>query len=1564
MRTFKLISIGLLLISFISGCGGGGGTTTPEDTPLITSVAPDHAGAYDFVKFTADNTGEVATSWEWTFGEAAIPASSTDAEPDVMLRGEGEYSCSVKASNSNGSFKYDFILSVGQRDLAEPDLKDNVVLLDSGSVHVTSVTETEVILEGSLPELNQGQIIISTEGQGLLRRVTSVQPNGSGAVLQTTNATIEESFDRLDVYFNREIGYDQIDIDNIEILMDGVTISRGDPVTHSGEVSRHAGYIPIDTIKIDLNLNLNTLNINAEFLFTVKLISDLQVGMNPLDPASLGKLNHFLFEPTLIQKSTFTAGLKGSSPVIPLQPVAVIHGSPIPVGPVVFVPMVVVGLRVTASGEISLEASYTVTTTYGKGIEYLPNTGWQVWENQSIHTEAGEPEVDIFAGMEAKIEPSAIKFALMIYGVAGPYLTISIPTLWLGAVLQVTPPEQMTLSAEVGYYGEIGSEFSITVPVLGYIALMDYHIAVAEYRQLIANWVIPLGSSPDPVAAAHADNSEVLVGEDVCFFDESTDPDGVSDIVKHEWDFSYEESDGFITESQAINPCHHYDSPAIYAVQLKVTDSDGHDDMLDTPLSITVISGDKMPPVALAEAHPTVVLPGQMVTFSDDGSYDPDGGAITKYEWDWNNDGSYDDQGSTYEHSWPQDGVYAVQFRVTDDENATCELPEPLVITVSSSDVPPVAKATPMQANGALGVPINFSDNGSWDPDGGNITLYEWDWDNDGYFESTGAQSSHTWYSNGIFYVQFRVTDDENNTDTLDNPIQVVISTGNQPPVAIADAYPYQALVGESIHFYDLNSYDPDGGNITKYEWDWNNDGIYDPSTGPDKYHSFSSDGTYKVQLRVTDDEGLTDTLDNPVIVNIFKPKEPPYAASSYFPHYPKAGQQVHFFNLGSYDPDGGNISLYEWDWNNDGVFEPPTGPSVYHTWETPGTYYVQLRVTDDEGETDVLDSPLEVIIAPQIEVGLVDVTPDYLNFSTQFVKSNEDYAFTSGFHGIHYFDISDPVNIQWAGKIDLFDSCGGLFIDGDCLFTIETDSDTVSILNVSDPGYAYIVSTIGPFEEIEGYCVESNLIYIQDTNGLYIYDVLNKPNPVYVGYYDSDSHSQWIDVEGDFAYILYSITNRLVILDVASPNNIIEVGICPVQVLSRSVEVEGNYAYVPSTYYGLSIIDISVPSNPEIVNDCIDYGCYRIVVKNGYAYGSSEGSLKVYDIDPPENAHLISTNDIGNGVWGPGIPDIKNDIGYLVSAEGLHVLDLSEPNLLKIFYTIPSLGAADKISIDNDILAVSNWYGDPFFFDISQPLSTTIGSIVHVGYWVTNININEGYAYAINFNGRIDVIDYDPIENAHIVCTIEEVVARNIYIENNIAYIVVEGGMEIYDISDITAPESLGGVQININGHELTSGGITVCNGVAYISGWHSDEDGYHGASLIIVDVDPVTDPSIISQLDNDNASGSDILVEYGYACVSNVGLAIFDVSDVQNPQYLKTVNTMDQCRGLYFDGDVMYVADGESGIGIIDVFPPEYAYFIESYETKSSAWDITGSGEYIFVSDFRGGLRIFRKY
>ncbi len=87
-----------------------------------------------------------------------------------------------------------------------------------------------------------------------------------------------------------------------------------------------------------------------------------------------------------------------------------------------------------------------------------------------------------------------------------------------------------------------------------------------------------------------------------------------------------------------------------------------------------------------------------------------------------------------------------------------------------------------------------------------------------------------------------------------------VTGVGPQPPVASFTESAHTAPAPALITFNPSGS--TDDGTIVLYEWDFDGDGVYDHSTAtPDiASHTYTTPGTYIVTLRVTDDDGLTDT--------------------------------------------------------------------------------------------------------------------------------------------------------------------------------------------------------------------------------------------------------------------------------------------------------------------------------------------------------------------------------------------------------------------------------------------------------------------------------------------------------------------------------------------------------------------------------------------------------------------------------------------------------------------------------------------------------------------------------
>ena len=90
-----------------------------------------------------------------------------------------------------------------------------------------------------------------------------------------------------------------------------------------------------------------------------------------------------------------------------------------------------------------------------------------------------------------------------------------------------------------------------------------------------------------PAAAAHVDDNEIIVGDSLQFYDDSTDPDGDDDILSWEWDFSYDADDGFNADSIEKEPIVEFPEVGTFIVQLRVSDYGGLTDLLDDPIQIT-----------------------------------------------------------------------------------------------------------------------------------------------------------------------------------------------------------------------------------------------------------------------------------------------------------------------------------------------------------------------------------------------------------------------------------------------------------------------------------------------------------------------------------------------------------------------------------------------------------------------------------------------------------------------------------------------------------------------------------------------------------------------------------------------------------------------------------------------------------------------------------------------------------------------------------------------------------------------------------------------------------------
>lgn len=180
----------------------------------------------------------------------------------------------------------------------------------------------------------------------------------------------------------------------------------------------------------------------------------------------------------------------------------------------------------------------------------------------------------------------------------------------------------------------------------------------------------------------------------------------------------------------------------------------------------------------------------------------------------------------------------------------------------------------------------------------------------------------------------------------------------NKPPVAAFTASTLAGTAPLTVSFSAVLSEDPDG-IITEYEWDFG-DGT--SGEGPSVSHTYTAAGTRTVVLRVTDDDGKTDTAIKTIVITA--PEEPGGGGAgptASFTATPLSGNSplVVTFNASASSYEGHAITYYSWDFG-DGTMG--TGITTTHTYTVAvtTTYHVVLRIiafdnTEDTATKDIV---------------------------------------------------------------------------------------------------------------------------------------------------------------------------------------------------------------------------------------------------------------------------------------------------------------------------------------------------------------------------------------------------------------------------------------------------------------------------------------------------------------------------------------------------------------------------------------------------------------------------------
>ena len=516
-------------------------------------------------------------------------------------------------------------------------------------------------------------------------------------------------------------------------------------------------------------------------------------------------------------------------------------------------------------------------------------------------------------------------------------------------------------------------------PALSYTVRLTVITArgCSDYKEHVVNNIpSPLANFTFPATACEQTQ--------VSFTDQSQ-VNGGSTIVGWSWNFDDIPS-GLNNFSTAQNPSHSFTSAGTYDVQLIVTNASGCTDTIVKPVTVNQL------PVANFSAD--TACHGSATTFTDLSV--PNAFSIVSWAWNFG-DGSPVNTQPSPTHTYPNYGTYTASLSITNTNG--CSNSTSKNVLVFPRPIPAFTFSNP----NCIGDVVTFTNQSTTVPGYiDNIATWVWNF-GDGNTQTinfpANPNTTHVYTGTSTSYtVRLTVTTSRGCTDFIEHTVTLL-------PRPLANfTFPGSPCAQNLVPFTDLSQ---TNGGGTIVQWAWNFDdppsGMSNNSTAQNPTHSFTSAGTYDVQLIVTNVNGCKDTVVIAVTVNA-RPVANFTADTACF------GNVTQFTDQST--TSTGSITAWFWEFGDGGT---GTGANPTHLYPNPATYTVKLTVTTSAGCTK--DTTKQVIVYPALTAAFSYNSPacqgDSINF-TDLSFSPHGYITTWVWN---FGDGSAPVTINFPAN-------------------------------------------------------------------------------------------------------------------------------------------------------------------------------------------------------------------------------------------------------------------------------------------------------------------------------------------------------------------------------------------------------------------------------------------------------------------------------------------------------------------------------------------------------------------
>lgn len=415
------------------------------------------------------------------------------------------------------------------------------------------------------------------------------------------------------------------------------------------------------------------------------------------------------------------------------------------------------------------------------------------------------------------------------------------------------------------------------------------------------------------------------------------------------------------------------------------------------------------------------------------------------------------------------------------------------------------------------------------------------------------------------------------------------------------------------------------------------------------------------------------------------------------------------------------------------------------------------------------------------------------------------------------------------------------------------------------------------------------------------------------------------------------------------------------------SLLISGNRAYASAGYDGVEVYDISTPSSPSKLYTIYTNGQASSLVLKGttlFVLNKWE-NIAAYDLSNENNIQLYSKLNLSEYV-----NKIALTGNYIFAFDGqyIRVVSVTDPNNMSIVASIDSGDTGsyrprNTLAIEGSKLYTRSEGYIYRVYDISTPTSPSLlGSATASSTGSKEIAVLNNRLYTES-SGSIREIDFtnpaSPVNNKSFDYFGASNIGAMSIIDNDLFFY---GGINVGLLSlkipfSASSYDTIYSRDINLKVTDQNTQTVSFAKG--------------SGSNLFVLSSNGLRNYSYqkmtSSQVGTYNTPGLAYDVEVvgttAYVADGATGVILLDISNPTNPSLISTYNTAGTAREVLVSGTTVYVADGTSGVACFDVQNPSSPGSVATgtINTGGTAYDIEISGSTIIVATDTGGIKFY---